>query len=225
MISKFRTGLRLLCEALILSNNSSFASAMLSSRRFPWQLWNLQFGGKRDVNGPIKASDPYPRLFGDNTQIVGNLLLGGTVRMGNNVSINNNVFIVGNHLPDSIVIGNEVLIGPNVVLRASDHQFRDPKVRIKFQGRSHGKIVLEDDVWLSSNVVVTKDVRIGTGAVVAAGSVVTKDVPPFAIVGGVPAKVIGWRNKEAEEAPKTDVPEASHLPRGREDGASPHAPN
>jgi acetyltransferase-like isoleucine patch superfamily enzyme len=62
------------------------------------------------------------------------------------------------------------------------------------QPHTYKKITIEDDVWIGANVTVLKGINIGTGAVVAAGSVVTKDVPNFAIVAGNPAKVIKIRN-------------------------------
>jgi galactoside O-acetyltransferase len=93
----------------------------------------------------------------------------------------------------SIVVCFQTAIGPGTVVRASNHKFDDRNVPIMDQGHIPGRIVIEDDVWIGANCVITPDVVIGHGAVVGAGAVVTKDVPPFAVVGGVPAKVIGWR--------------------------------
>ena len=92
-----------------------------------------------------------------------------------------------------IFIGNNVLIGPYCILRAADHEFRNPNKLIKEQGHRSGRIVIEDDVWLGARVTVLKDVTIGKGSVIGAGSVVTKDIPPYSIAVGVPAKVIGKR--------------------------------
>jgi len=64
---------------------------------------------------------------------------------------------------------------------------------IRDQGHRPGEIIVEDDVWLGANVTVIGSVRVGQGAVVAAGAVVTKDVEPYSIVGGVPAKFIKKR--------------------------------
>ncbi|MCP5101635.1 MAG: acyltransferase, partial [Chloroflexi bacterium] len=65
-------------------------------------------------------------------------------------------------------------------------------------------IVIEDDVWLGAGAVITDGVRVGKGAVVAAGAVVTKDVPPFTVVGGVPARVIK-RVDETEPDPTVEI--------------------
>ena len=93
-------------------------------------------------------------------------------------------------------MGNDVLVAPNVVMRASDHVFDDVTKPIAEQGHTGREIIVEDDVWLSSNVTVVGGVRIGKGAVVAAGAVVTKDVAPYTVVGGVPARFIKNRGED-----------------------------
>ena len=115
----------------------------------------------------------------------------GECHLGADTSINTNVHLGA--AGGTLVIGRNVLIGPNVVLRVADHVYADPDRPIREQGHMGGTIVIEDDVWLGANVVVTRNVRIGRGTVVGAGSVVTKDVPPLSIVVGVPARVIGSR--------------------------------
>ena len=114
------------------------------------------------------------------------------VRIGSNCSFNSNV-MVNARGKGSIVIGDNVLIGPNVVLRSSDHAFNSIKEIIKNQGMDDGYIVINDDVWIGSNCVLLKNITIGKGSIVAAGAVVTKDVEPYSIVGGVPANIIKRR--------------------------------
>lgn len=116
----------------------------------------------------------------------------GFIQFGDRVSFNANVYINA-CLGGRIVLGNDVLIGPNSVLRASDHVTTDLEVPINQQGHTGGEIVIEDDVWLGANVTVTGGVGIGTGSVVAAGAVVIHDVEPYTIVGGVPARFIKHR--------------------------------
>lgn len=92
-----------------------------------------------------------------------------------------------------IVIGNDCSIAPNCVLRASNHTFTSIEIPIREQGHTYGEIVVEDDVWIASNCVVTANTRIGKGSIIGAGSVVTKNVEPYSIMGGVPAKLIKKR--------------------------------
>lgn len=92
-----------------------------------------------------------------------------------------------------IEIGAHTAIGPGTVIRAANHNIARQDVPIMHQGHVPGKIVIEEDVWIGANCVITPDVRIGRGAVVGAGAVVTRNVAPFSIVGGVPARVIGMR--------------------------------
>jgi len=89
-----------------------------------------------------------------------------------------------------ISIGNNVMLGPKVCMSAENHVFEDPTKIIKEQGVTRKGITIEDDCWIGSGVTIIDGIRIGKGSVVAAGAVVNKDVPPFTIVGGIPAKVI-----------------------------------
>ena len=114
------------------------------------------------------------------------------IRIGANFSANANVMINARG-SGHITIGNNVLIGPNVVLRSNDHVFGRADVLINDQGMTEGTITIGNDVWIAANAVVLQNVSIGDGAVVAAGAVVTKNVPPYTVVGGVPARTIGTR--------------------------------
>jgi acetyltransferase-like isoleucine patch superfamily enzyme len=91
-------------------------------------------------------------------------------------------------------IGNYVLIAPHCVLAAGNHDYRQTEKPMRDAGNlGTGPIVIEDDVWLGAHVTVTDGVTIGRGAVVAANAVVTKDVEPYSIVAGLPARQIGSR--------------------------------
>jgi acetyltransferase-like isoleucine patch superfamily enzyme len=84
-------------------------------------------------------------------------------------------------------------MSPRVSIYAENHLFDDPELNIKEQGVKREFVKIEDDCWIAANTVILAGVTIGRGSVIAAGSVVTKDVPPYSIVGGVPAKVIKSR--------------------------------
>ncbi len=89
-----------------------------------------------------------------------------------------------------VVIGDRVFTSPHSQIIAVNHVFDDPNRPFAEQGITAEGIVIEDDVWIGSGAVITDGVRIGKGAVVAAGAVVTKDVAPHTVVGGVPAQPI-----------------------------------
>lgn len=107
-----------------------------------------------------------------------------------------------------LTIGRNVLIAHNSSLIAEDHGFATRRLPIRYQPKTAAPIVVEDDVWIGCGVRVLKGVRIGQGAIVAAGAVVTKDVPAYAIVGGVPARVLGMRPEDGEASPADLVAEA-----------------
>jgi len=111
--------------------------------------------------------------------------------IGSNFTLNSNSQLGASF--GKIVIGDDCAIAPNCVLRASNHTFDDPNVPFREQGHTYGEITLEDDVWISSNCVVTANTKIGKSSIIGAGSVVTKNVEPYSIVGGVPAKLINKR--------------------------------
>ena len=119
----------------------------------------------------------------------------GVLEIGNNFTMNENSVLSAEK--GSIHIGNNVLFAQNVVLRASDHCHASIDKPIREQGHIGGKIVIEDGVWICANCVITKDVIVGRDSIVAAGSVVTENVPPLTMVGGVPAKVIKKRVKQS----------------------------
>jgi maltose O-acetyltransferase len=95
-----------------------------------------------------------------------------------------------------VTIGNNVLIGPKVVIHSLNHVYRDAGVLIRFQGHVAKPVVIEDDVWIGAGAVILPGVRVGRGAVVGAGSVVTKDVPAFGVVVGNPARFVRFRGVE-----------------------------
>ncbi|KAI5479299.1 maltose O-acetyltransferase [Pseudohyphozyma bogoriensis] len=113
------------------------------------------------------------------------------VDYGSHVEIGDNTFInFGMVVLDTchVKIGSRVLFGPNVHLYAASHPL-DPAIRKGLDGPENGKpITIEDDCWFGGNVTVCPGVTIGRGATIAAGSVVTKNVAPFTVVGGNPAK-------------------------------------
>jgi maltose O-acetyltransferase len=123
------------------------------------------------------------------------------IRIGSNCNLNYNVFIAGG---GEVTIGDWVGFGPDVKIWSVNHRFDDPDTPWQKQGWNSDPVKIEDDVWVAANVFVMPGVTIGHGAILSAGSVVNKSIPPFAIVAGNPARVIGWRRPQVAVA--EDVP-------------------
>lgn len=111
------------------------------------------------------------------------------IKIGSNSTIGYNTFIF---CSEKIVIGDNCLIAPFVYIVDSDHQIKKSSL-INEQENDIAPVMIGDDVWIGSNSLVLKGVSIGEGAVVAANSVVNKDVPPYEVWGGSPAKKIDER--------------------------------
>jgi len=135
--------------------------------------------------------------LGDNVNIMKNSYLyahdGGLLKIGDNFSMNTNVQIGA--AQGKITIGNNVSIGPNCVLRAANHSYERTDIPINRQGHTYGEIVIEDDVWIASNCVITAGSVLRRGSIVSAGSVVKGEVKEYSIVGGSPAALI--RNRKS----------------------------
>ena len=130
---------------------------------------NLDFEGKATI-------EPYCRLNGD-----------PKIKIGKNFYLNSNCHILGD-----IDIGDNVLIGPQTVIWGRDHGILK-KDLIANQPHKKEKIIIGNDVWIGAHATILKGVTIGNGAVIAAGSLVLKDVPEYAVMGGVPAKILKYR--------------------------------
>jgi len=101
-----------------------------------------------------------------------------------------------------IEIGSNVMMGPRVTLLAETHNYADPDRPMKSQGVSRSSIRVEDDCWIGAGAQVLPGVTIGRGSVVGAGAVITRDVAPYSIVAGIPARLIRRRlESDREEAP------------------------
>jgi acetyltransferase-like isoleucine patch superfamily enzyme len=108
-----------------------------------------------------------------------------------------------------VKIGDGVYTGTQVQIAAVNHVYADPDKFIKDQGITAEGIVIEDDVWLGSNVVVVDGVTIGKGCIVGAGAVVTKDLPPYSVAVGIPAKVV--KDRRDADAIKQQVAAQVHF--------------
>ena len=113
--------------------------------------------------------------------------VGSSLKIGNNVGINHYCFI---GVRGDIVIGDNVIFGPRVNVFSENHNYKNLDIPIKNQGVTKDKTIIGSDVWIGANASIMSGVEIGDGCIIAAGAVVTKDIPSYSIVGGVPAKIL-----------------------------------
>ncbi len=118
--------------------------------------------------------------------------MGIGLRVGNNSAIGAYSFLGAQ---GGIIIGNDVIMGPRVSFHAENHRYEELAVPIRLQGETRKGIIVEDNCWIGAGAIILDGVHIGSGAIVAAGSVVTKNVPAFAIVAGSPARIIKQRGE------------------------------
>jgi len=140
---------------------------------------------------------PFNHFFlGDNSTIedfsvinngVGDIYIGDRTRIG-----------LGCTLIGPVRIGNDVGVAQGVVLTGLNHNYEDVTMPISKQGVSTAPIVVEDEVWLGANCVILAGTTIGKHSIVAAGSVITKNVPPYSLAFGNPARVIRQYNQETK---------------------------
>ncbi len=123
---------------------------------------------------------------------VGDIIIGDRTRIG-----------LSNTLIGPVEIGNDIMFAQNIVVSGLNHSYEDINMSIHDQAVTTSKIVVEDESWIGANAVITAGVRIGRHSVVAAGSVVTRDVPPYSIVAGNPARLIKQYNSSSGKWEKT----------------------
>nr|WP_257574927.1 acyltransferase [Shewanella algae] len=116
--------------------------------------------------------------------------LGEGIELCSNVGVGSHSNLGGS---GGVFIGSDTIIGPYFSVHPENHIFDDLLLPIRLQGTKRGKIFIGSDCWIGAKVTILSGVNVGDGCVIAAGSVVTKDIPPFSIVAGVPAKAIKKR--------------------------------
>lgn len=117
-----------------------------------------------------------------------NFATGGGISIGSGSGLGVNCLVHG-----PLEIGEKVMMGPDVVILTHTHNIDRTDIPMGDQGSRVEKVTIGNDVWIGMRSIIMPGVKIGNGAVIGAGAVVTKDVPDYAIVGGVPAKFIKFR--------------------------------
>lgn len=138
--------------------------------------------------------------MGKDTRMAPNVSLrnGERIAMGHDCHIGERCYLWAGDSTGRILLGDFVSLAPEVFITASDYQFVAGRP-FRNQPKRERDVRIGNDVWLGARVVVTAGVTIGDGCIVGAGAVVTKDLPPGSIAGGVPARVIGVRETSGNE--------------------------
>lgn len=127
--------------------------------------------------------------IGKNVEINHNVTIwGNDISIGDNTQINPSTSIYG-----KVKIGNDVMIAPNCMIAGGNHGYMDVKIPMKYQQGTSKGIIIEEDVWIGANSIILDGVKIEKGAIIGAGSVVTKNVARYSIYAGNPAKFIKKR--------------------------------
>lgn len=126
----------------------------------------------------------------DSSKIQENVYIGDgkKISIGFHCQINENVFIQG------ATIGNFVMIAPNVAILSATHKTDDSSVPMIMQGATeHHFPEIGNDVWIGRNAIIMPGVKVSNGCIIGAGAIVTKDIPPYSVAAGVPARIIKKR--------------------------------
>jgi len=165
----------------------------LAKIRFWLWFWRFTSYGKRcGLESGLRVMGQPTIHLGDRVTFRRNVMIGGEgiLSVGSRTTINEDIIIA---CTDSVTIGSDCMLAPRVYILDVDHEFSSKNTPIASQGYRSIPVVIEDDVWVGAYAVILRGVHIGRGAVVAAHSVVTKDVPEYTVVGGAPASVIAVR--------------------------------
>lgn len=141
-------------------------------RSFYFRTWAKSFGDGSVVMKGVNVSNPYNLSVGENSGLGINAYLSCVAEVS---------------------IGDRVLMGPDVMIFTSDHNWCGIDKTYFNKGMSEAPVIIEDDVWIGARSIILKGIKVGKGATIAAGSVVTKDVESMSVVGGVPAKFIKYK--------------------------------
>lgn len=154
-----------------------FARSLPSSRYSIIKKWRGYIGGK------------IMEAHGVNINIESGATFSEYVKLGDNSGIGINCIV-----DNKTSIGRNVMMARDCIINPDNHAYERLDIPMNQQGyQPHKEVIIEDDVWIGARVIIMQGVHIGKGSVIAAGAVITKDVLPYSVVGGVPAKLIKSR--------------------------------
>jgi maltose O-acetyltransferase len=161
----------------------SFSFLRNLANLFAYYIVNYQIGRKKAIIGKSKI---HPTVI---------LRQGERIEIGDHCLINHNNVLQAGKKVGKITIGNYVHTGANVMIFAFNHSFDELDIPSIKQDYYDSDVVIEDDVWVGAGSIILSGVTIGKGSIIGAGSLVNKDIPPYSIAGGIPAKILKSRIK------------------------------
>lgn len=191
-------------EFIVRTNLPRQMTFMVRAKALYWSIraeWTgLQLRGLLWL--PLRIGVMARRLFlpsflsgmGEKNNIQGGLTLITPEKfcLGSNCEIAQGVFITAG---GGVRLGDWVGIGPDAKIWSVNHRYSDPDTPWILQGWEYKEVIIEDDVWIGANSFIMPGVHVGKGAIISACTVVSKSVPPYAVMSGNPGRVVGWRKK------------------------------
>lgn len=148
-----------------------------------------RFGGRLAKKLRFGCARGFIRKCGKNVNIEHGAVISSKLSIGDNSEIGIDCVCGG-----ELYVGNDVMMGPECVIISRNHDFFRTDIPMREQGYKQAlPCYIGNDVWIGRRVMIMPGVKIGNGVIIAAGAVVTKDIPDYAIAGGVPAKIIKFR--------------------------------
>ena len=186
-----KTGLHTLFRQLFFSKQKIakyYAKLRIYLR--PWLFESL--GKSCSLGANVKVLGKAKIYLGNRVAIRDNVVVGGNgiLEIGDRTVVNESTILT---CMERVKIGRDCMLAPFVYILDVDHEFGAKELPMSQQGYNIAPVVIGNDVWVGTHCIITKGVTIGDGAVIAANSVVNKDVPPYTIVGGTPAKILKTR--------------------------------
>ena len=177
---------------------SSSIEEHLRLMRFFFRFYHFdRFGTHCAIGRRVRFWGPVRVFIGNHSGLFDDVIVSGVgeIHIGDRSTVGHNSVLVSR---ERIEIGNDCMLAAFCYVLDVDHEFADTKTTIREQGLRIKPVIIGNDVWVGAGTIILRGVTIGDGAVVAANSVVTKDVSPHAVVGGIPAKVVKDRRADGE---------------------------
>lgn len=176
----------------IVKKTSQYSGYTAIARCWLYRWKFIDVGYRCQLEGGVRILGDCAVSLGDRTVLRRNVTIGGhgELLIGHGTVVNEGTIISATR---KVQIGSNCMIAPRAYILDVDHQYDRRDTPISKQGYTSQPVVISDDVWIGAQAIILKGVKIGTGAIIGANSVVTTDIQPYSIVGGSPARLLKMR--------------------------------